>query len=123
MRRLHAALNADAPRFDHHRIGPVGGMILLTISDEEPARPSAIVDRLARDKSQVTRLLQLLEAKGLVSRQPDPGDRRATRLILTERGRETVAVLQDAIARALDELLAPLDEAERATLRELLGKL
>ncbi|MEL6481087.1 MAG: MarR family transcriptional regulator, partial [Pseudomonadota bacterium] len=111
MRRLHAALNADAPRFDHHRIGPVVGMILLTISDEEPARPSAIVDRLARDKSQVTRLLQLLEAKGLVSRQPDPGDRRATRLILTERGRETVAVLQDAIARALDELLAPLDEA------------
>ncbi|MEL6574425.1 MAG: MarR family transcriptional regulator [Pseudomonadota bacterium] len=123
MRRLHAALNADAPRFDHHRIGPVGGMILLTISDEEPARPSAIVERLARDKSQVTRLLQLLEAKGLVSRQPDPGDRRATRLILTERGRETVAVLQDAIARALDELLAPLHEAERATLRELLGKL
>ncbi|MEM9764205.1 MAG: MarR family transcriptional regulator [Pseudomonadota bacterium] len=123
MRRLHAALNADAPRFDHHRVGPVGGMILLTISDEEPARPSAIVDRLGRDKSQITRLLQLLETKGLISRQPDPGDRRATRLILTERGRETVVVLQDAIARALDALLAPLDKTERATLQELLGKL
>lgn len=123
MRRLHAALNADAPRLDHHRIGPVGGMILFTISDAEPARPSAIVDRMARDKSQVTRVLQLLEAKGLIARQPDPEDSRATRLILTESGRETVVELEDALARALDKLLTPLDETERATLRDLLGKL
>ncbi|MEL6216767.1 MAG: MarR family transcriptional regulator, partial [Pseudomonadota bacterium] len=69
MRRIHASLNAAAPDFDRHGVGPAGGILLLTLADIEPARVHDLATQISRDKSQVTRGIQALERKGLIVRQ------------------------------------------------------
>jgi len=71
--------------------------------------PSAQVDiarRLRIEGPTMTRMLDALEADGLVERLPDPGDRRTKQLRLTPQGE---AVLQDIFAIA-DELRGRLLE-------------
>lgn len=55
MRCIHAALNASAERFDHHGIGPSGGIVLLTLAEIAPARMNDLVRAMARDTPQMTR--------------------------------------------------------------------
>lgn len=123
MRRIHGLLNADAGNFDTHKVGPAGGMLLLTVADHEPARIQDIVNRVARDKSQITRALQSLERKGLLERRDVPEDRRGSQIFLTAEGKQTVRELQDAVASALDEILSPLSSEDREALRSVLKKL
>ena len=123
MRRVHAALTAKAPEFDTHKVGPGGGILLLTLAEIEPARVQELVRRMSRDKSQMTRAIQALERKGLIQRREDPLDARASLLALTDEGRETVAALQRAVAEVLAGILAPLHESGRRELRDLLRRL
>lgn len=123
MRRIHATLNANAATFDHHRIGPSGGILLLTLAEIAPARMNDLVREMARDKSQMTRAVNALEAKGLLEREDDPQDARACVLRLTPEGVATVQTLQGAVADALSDILAPLSVDERETLRGLLRRI
>lgn len=122
-RRIHAALNARATEFDRHRVGPAGGILLLTLGDHEPARLQDLVRLMARDKGQMTRGVQALERKGLIARRDCADDARVSLLELTEEGRATVAELQQAVAEALDGILAPLSAPDRAQLKSILAKL
>ncbi len=77
----------------------------------------------AMDPATIQGVIQRLEARKLIARQPDPGDRRLTLLSLTADGTKLVV---DAIARARkinEATLAPLQPAERQTLLTLLRKL
>jgi DNA-binding MarR family transcriptional regulator len=64
-----------------------------------------------------------LEAKGIVSRQPDPDDRRRNLVTLTESGQKTVAAATAAIDKAERELLSGLTVAEAKQLRDLLVRI
>lgn len=123
MRRIHAELGARAQTFDTHRLGPSGGILLLTLADMAPVKMHALVSAMQRDKSQMTRAIQGLETKGLVERTRDPNDARVAVLQLTEAGNEAVHGLQSAVAEVLAEILSPLSKAEQATLRTLLRRL
>jgi len=123
MRRIHAALHAQAHVFDTHRVGPIGGMLLLTLAEIEPAKIHTLVAEVARDKSQVTRLIQTMEDKGLVEREGDPDDARVWLLQLTALGQEAVLELQTAIASAVSQILSPLSAQEQNTLAELLRRI
>ena len=122
-RRIHAALNARAAEFDRHRVGPAGGILLLTLADHEPARLQDLVRLMSRDKGQMTRGVQALERKGLIARRAHAEDARVSLLELTEEGRTTVGELQRALADALDGILAPLSAPDRAQLKAILAKL
>jgi DNA-binding MarR family transcriptional regulator len=52
-----------------------------------PLSMGELADRLFCDASNVTGIVDRLEARGLVERQADPGDRRVRRLVLTDEGR------------------------------------
>lgn len=88
----------------------------------DPPRLSEIADRLRIAPRSATEVVDSLEEKGLVRRAPSPTDRRAVLVEPTERGR----ALSDEVAHersALGErMLAPLDPAEVAQLRELLTR-
>ncbi len=74
--------------------------------------------------TRVSRLLDRAEVDGLVKRTPDPNDRRAQQVVLTEAGYEAAARLAPLLDDALDELVfSALSDEERATLVALLGKL
>ncbi|TIC81215.1 MarR family winged helix-turn-helix transcriptional regulator [Crenobacter intestini] len=71
----------------------------------------------------LTNRINRLESAGLVSRSPDPNDRRGVIVSLTARGLE---VVEDAAVHHLEaeaELLTPLDADERVQLAGLLKKL
>lgn len=66
----------------------------------------------------ISRLVDGLEADGLVRRGPHPGDRRAVRITATPRGRRLLERGRDRRVENLVELLEPLSPRERSTLAE-----
>lgn len=83
---------------------------------------SELSQRMLRVNSNTTAMVDHLEAKGLVKREPDPDDRRVIRVKLTEAGmklREEVVPKQNNF---IQELLAPLTDFETTALTALLEK-
>jgi DNA-binding MarR family transcriptional regulator len=64
----------------------------------------------------ITRLVQGLEADGLVARAPDPSDGRVTRVMATRRGQRLLAAGRARRVAALDRRIAALTEDERGAL-------
>ena len=122
MRQIHGELGRKAPEFDVEKVGPAGGLVLMTLADLEPVPIHELVRVLARDKAQITRLLQSLGKKGLIERTPSAQDGRVCVLQLSARGRTTVAGLRHALAGTIDDVLTPLSQGERDTLKTLLRK-
>ena len=123
VRRLHVMLHAKSTQFDTARVGPGRAIILLTLADLEPVEMHALTVTVARDKSQMTRAVRALEEKGMLTRETSERDARVTILSLTEAGHELVAAHRAALSECVDELLAPLAEEDRASLRKLMQKI
>lgn len=72
--------------------------------------------RCGLDDSSLVRLIDSLDARGLVERRAKPGDRRAKCVHLTEAGARAVETIRPALLAAEREMLAGtgLDEIERA---------
>ncbi|MFB7912282.1 MarR family winged helix-turn-helix transcriptional regulator [Kitasatospora sp. NPDC056076] len=65
------------------------------------------------DRTTVTRRADRLEEAGLLRREADPGDRRATLLVLTDRGQGAVRATRQRLAARIEDSLAawPADDA------------
>lgn len=87
---------------------------------EHPCPMGWLADRLHCDASNITGIADRLEARGLVSREPDPADRRVKALALTPRGRRARNELERTVRGS--PVMAGLSASERTTLRELLAK-
>lgn len=103
--------------------GPRGYQVLATAARGGPGSQLAIAQHLGIDRTMLTYLIDDLEAAGLVERKPDPADRRARRILLTEPGHQLVCALETRLRAAENALLGPLDDAERDVLRGLLHRL
>jgi DNA-binding MarR family transcriptional regulator len=75
------------------------------------------------DPSSMVSTIDELEAKGWVERRRRPTDRRAYALHITDAGHDTLTRARRLAGSTQNELLAPLDEAERAQLHGLLLRL
>src|SRR3954470_13196374 len=82
-----------------------------------------LADRLACVKSNVTQLVDRLEADGLVNRTADPNDRRSRLAVLTDAGRVAYLKGSEIQMQAERELFGVLTAAESDTLHQLLAKL
>ncbi len=69
------------------------------------------------------RLVDRLVADGLMARQPDPRDRRAVQLQLTDAGKARAAAVQAARNAPLQQLVATLRPAEAASLQTAVARL
>jgi DNA-binding MarR family transcriptional regulator len=74
------------------------------------------------DRSTIGDVLDRIEAKGWIARQPAPHDRRAKLLELSALGRSTLRAVEPAIGRVQERLLAPLTQREAETFVRLLIK-
>jgi DNA-binding MarR family transcriptional regulator len=124
---LHTAYAAQAEI--ESKLGVVGLSLpkllaLKALADAGDSLPlGQLAERLSCVKSNITQLVDRLEADGLVARQPDPGDRRARLAVLTAAGRKACqegSRIQHDAERAL---LATLTRDEARQLGALLGKL
>ncbi|MEO0635458.1 MAG: MarR family transcriptional regulator [Pseudomonadota bacterium] len=122
MRRIHFGLQSKAHSFDKAKVGPGGGIILLTLA--EMGRPGLheLTTRVARDKSQMTRSIRALEEKGLVERSASEDDARVTLIALTDAGHRVVQELQGAVAETIGSILAPISKSEEDVLKSLLRR-
>lgn len=122
MRRMEAGVHARAQTFDAERVGPFGGMVLMAVADAEPVSIHALTLQLARDKAQMTRTIQRLEAKGFVAREASAEDGRVSILRLSAKGEALVMTIKANVAEVLDDLLDPLSPDERAAFQEMLKR-
>jgi DNA-binding MarR family transcriptional regulator len=94
--------------------------LLATLAESGPSSQAELGRRIGLDRSDVTAVVNLLEAHGFLERVPDPADRRRNLVSITEAGSAHLVAMDAVVGRAQAELLAPLDEADRATLVSLL---
>lgn len=71
---------------------------------------SELAERVGLDGSSLVRLIDLLEARGLIERRVDPADRRARRIVLTEAGHAEVTRIRARLHAVEAEMLADLDD-------------
>ena len=122
MRRVHGGLQSRSAEFDTYRVGPLGGIVLMTLAEMGRTRLSELTQRVARDKSQMTRAMHGLEAKGLVTRTASEADARVSLVELTPLGKEVVMGLKQAVVEVIGELLKPISREEEAQLTQLLSR-
>ncbi len=122
MRKIHFGLQSKAHSFDKKRVGPGGGIVLLTLADMGCPGLQELTRRVARDKSQMTRTIRSLEAKGLVLRTTSSRDARVSLIALTQEGEAVVKALRSAVAETIGEILAPITKSEEKVLRGLLER-
>lgn len=121
-------LHHRAMAFFAERMAPYGlphpALPLLRRLLREPAPSQDELSRFAaRDKANVSRVLDRLEAEGYVTRSADPDDSRVNRVHLTDRGRELEPVV-GACFRDWNELLTQgFTETERGAALALLRRM
>ncbi|GAA3226532.1 hypothetical protein GCM10017691_16140 [Pseudonocardia petroleophila] len=103
--------------------GPRGYQVLAAAGRGEAGSQLALAQHLGVDRTVMTYLLDDLESAGLVERRPDPADRRARRIWITDDGGARLCALERALRSAEDAVLAPLADEERTVLRELLARI
>ncbi|WP_369197219.1 MarR family winged helix-turn-helix transcriptional regulator [Streptomyces djakartensis] len=92
---------------------------LLSLLCLEPLPMRRLAQRLKCEPSNVTGIVDRLEARGLVERQPDPADRRVKVAAATPEGRRVARSLRESL-RFAREPLAGLSDDERVALRNAL---
>ena len=99
-------------------------LVRLTKSSSCGIRGVEIGEQCQMTATRVSRLLDRAEADGLVQRTPDPTDRRAQHVVLTDKGREAAQRFAPLMDEVLDDLVFDtLSADERATLTGLLARL
>jgi DNA-binding MarR family transcriptional regulator len=116
-RRWHQTLEPWQLSPHEHRALRVVGDARGPLRLGEVAKALRIVPRSA------TEVIDRLEAHGLTERLPDPADRRAVCVQLTDAGRELGRQLDAARDAEAGEFFAPLDDRDRAELARILRKL
>jgi DNA-binding MarR family transcriptional regulator len=87
---------------------------------QRSATPTQLTELLLTDDAGVSRLIDRLEAKGLITRRVHRRDRRSRELRLTPSGRALATRLMRFAARGNEKILAGLSPQETAQLRRLL---
>jgi DNA-binding MarR family transcriptional regulator len=85
-------------------------------------RSSTLAERVAADPSTVSRQTATLVDLGLVERRPDPADRRAVQLAVTEEGTELFRRMREDRVAMFDSVLADWSDADVDQLTELLTR-
>lgn len=111
---LKTEFDSTLPRFD-----------VLSALDREtaPITMSQLTDHLLVSNGNLTGLVNRLVEDGLISRESDPDDRRAQRVILTAEGREAFRGMAERHEALVDSLFAGMSDPEMDALLGLTSKL
>ncbi len=105
-------------------LSPATGLVLSILADSEaPVSPNLIADRLIISRASVTSLLDSLEKRGYVKRQPHPSDRRMLWVELTASGRQAANQFRPIVHQHQKVWLSALNESEQEQLIQMLHRL
>ena len=97
--------------------------VLMRLREQGPTRQSVLAADLGLSPHSITDIVDGLERRGLAERRPDPTDRRAKLVAITDAGEAGLDVANATRERLLKEIFGALSEADRATFLRLLDGL
>ncbi|MCL4501932.1 MAG: MarR family transcriptional regulator [Deltaproteobacteria bacterium] len=97
--------------------------IIRHLWEEEGLSQREIGRKASKDKPNITRMLDALEKKHLIFRQPDPRDRRKFCIYLTKEGKQLHERLFPLVRDMRDRITQNLSEPEIDLLKRLLNKI
>ena len=104
-------------------ITPAHLRALRTLIRHGTMRLSELSDHLQIAPRTATEVVDALEARGLVRRRADPGDRRATLVEVTEHGASVLSEIRAARGTEAGRVFGRLTPADRAELARILSEL
>jgi len=96
--------------------------IMCLLADDGPQPLTALAQAFCLDPSTITRQVRALQDQGLAERRTDTGDRRASILDLTERGRTVLATTRARRRYRLNQVLADWREEDLVDFAQLLAQ-
>jgi DNA-binding MarR family transcriptional regulator len=124
---VQRAARSLARRFDDalRPFGLTNGQfsLLMSLNRPEPPSMAPVASLLAMDRTTLTAALKPLERRGLVKISPDPADRRSRILILTAKGKKTMAAAMPTWQSTHEEIEKLLPAASPDDLRRNLNAL
>jgi DNA-binding MarR family transcriptional regulator len=97
--------------------------VLRHLAATGPVRPGALASVCGVVPHSITDIVDGLERDGLAERQPDPADRRAKLIRLTDKGAAALTAATATREHLLNTLFGALDAAEQQNLLDLLDRL
>jgi DNA-binding MarR family transcriptional regulator len=118
-----ALMAAELPVLRAHDVSMWGYSVLIALDDEPRRTQAALAKSIGADKTRIIGVLDDLQGKGLILREPDPADRRVRLLSITPEGRRVRESVQAAIQEGEERLLALLPAEDRRGFLCALGAL
>ncbi|WP_091121074.1 MarR family winged helix-turn-helix transcriptional regulator [Nocardioides terrae] len=109
-----------AAALEDYAVTPSQARALRTVVEEPGIRLSVLAERLGIAPRSATEVVDALEARGLVAREPDPADRRAMRVTATGEGLRLQRLVHESRHRELDGFADGLTVRDRAELDRIL---
>ena len=107
-------------RLTPYGVTPVQYALLKILWEQDNQSGQELGERLLLDSATMTGLLDRLERSGLIERKAHATDRRINRIVLTDRGRDLQAPLDQIMDQMNQDFLGAFPAAEARLLRELL---
>jgi DNA-binding MarR family transcriptional regulator len=116
-------IDAERPLLAAHGLSMWAYIALSRLAKSPAQTQLALAKSIGHDKTRLIALLDDLEADGLLTREPDPVDRRARIIAITPAGRNRLSAAGADIRAMEADLLRGLTSVERRSLRSLLPRL
>jgi DNA-binding MarR family transcriptional regulator len=114
--------NRGRARFGEHGLSSARVRLLTTLRHSPDIRMHELADLLGVSRRAITAVVDALEADDLVARTPDPTDRRAFRLTLTDAGHGAVGRIEELQHEVSAEIFDVMTVEDRDRLAELLRR-
>jgi DNA-binding MarR family transcriptional regulator len=124
---IHDVARLLARRFNQRALVALGltraqCRVVSTLARNEGINQTGLAELLEVKPMTLVRQIDRMEEAGWIERRPDPGDRRARRLVLTDKARPILAGIRQLSSEIRKEAFVELSEAEGRLLIDLLGR-
>jgi DNA-binding MarR family transcriptional regulator len=100
-------------------LSPLQILVIRTLAEENEMSLINVAQKLGRDKSQITRLIQDLEKKHIVIKERSKIDKRSFILKVNENVRKKISFFIEKEKELLEEILVGISDDDRQKLKEL----
>lgn len=110
-------------RFNEYNVTPEQWSVLKCLWEQEGVTPKELADKIAKDKPTTNRILEKLQAKELIVREPHPLDKRAYQTFLTDRGRALKDELIPRARQLFEEATIGMERDKVMEIKKLLNQI
>jgi len=120
---VRALIAAELPVLARNEVSMWGYVVMNALGNGPARTQAALAQAIGADKTRIIATLDELQAAGLISREPDPGDRRARLLSITPAGRRLRDTVRKQIQANETRLLARFPDSDRQAFLRVLSRL